>query len=91
VLHGIILESQNAFVIDRQILDFVLVASECLDSRLKAEIRRVLCKLDVEITFDHMSWDFLMYLEMQVFKNMEEVDNVLYFYCSIFYFDKWQS
>ena len=61
VITGII-SSQNSFVLDRQILDSVLIANERLDSRLKAGIPRVLCKLDVKKAFDHVSWDFLMYM-----------------------------
>ena len=64
VMHGIISKFQNAFafVLDRQILDSVLIANECLDSRLKAGIPGVLRKLDVEKAFDHVTWDFLMYM-----------------------------
>ena len=58
--HGLISNSQNAFMKGRQTLDFVLIAFECIDSRLKTP--RVLCKLDVEKTYDHVNWSFLMYL-----------------------------
>ena len=59
---GFISDSQNAFVKGRQILDSILIASECIDSRLKSGIPGVLCKLDVEKVYDHVSWDFLMYM-----------------------------
>ena len=62
VISGIISETQNAFVLDRQILDSVLIANECLDSRLEAGALGVLCKLDVEKAFDHVSRDFLVYM-----------------------------
>ena len=62
VAHGLISDSQNAFVKGRQILDSVLIASECIDSRLKLGVPGVLCKLDVEKAYDHVSWDFLMYM-----------------------------
>jgi hypothetical protein len=45
-----------------QIKDWVLVANECLDTRLKEDLPGVMCKLDVEKAYDHVNWNFLLYL-----------------------------
>ena len=56
----IVSPNQHAFIHGRQILDASLIANECIDFYLKSNQSSVLCKLDIEKAYDHVSWSFLM-------------------------------
>ncbi|RVW53863.1 hypothetical protein CK203_099669 [Vitis vinifera] len=45
---------QNAFVEGRQILNVVLIENEAIDSMLKSNSSRVLCKLDIEKAVENL-------------------------------------
>jgi len=40
----------------------MLIPNECLDRLFKLGEFRLLCKLDLEKAFDHVNWEFLLYL-----------------------------
>ena len=55
VMSLIISQAQNAFVEGRQILDVILIANEATNSILRKKESRLLCKLDIEKAYDHIS------------------------------------
>ena len=62
VVGNVVSSTQNAFVEGRQILDAALITNEVIDFLLKRNESVVLCKLDIEKTYDHLNWNFLLFV-----------------------------
>ena len=52
VVGSLVLDFQHAFVAGRQILDVGLIANEAIDSKIKDNLKGILCKLDIEKACD---------------------------------------
>ena len=59
-------ESQSAFVMNRQILDSVLIANESLRWLKKKHIPGTLLKLDFQRAYDSVNWSFLRMVMMKL-------------------------
>ena len=62
VVCNLVLDFQHAFMVSRQILDVVLIANEAIDSRIKGNLRWIICKLDIEKAYNHVDWSFILTL-----------------------------
>jgi len=53
-------EHQMAFLRCRQIMDAALLANKMVNSKVRQKKPRILCNLDIEKTYDHVNWNFLL-------------------------------
>jgi len=60
VISKLVNKHQMDFVKGRQIMDAALIASECIDTRIRGDVPGVMCKLDIEKAYDHLNWKFLI-------------------------------
>lgn len=50
-------EYQQAFIGGRRVFCSVLICDERLDSRLKVRVPGLMCKLDLDKTYDHVNYE----------------------------------
>jgi hypothetical protein len=62
IMEKLISKSQSAFIRGGKILDSILIANECNDSKLRSSKPGVIGKMDLEKTNNHVNWDFLLYM-----------------------------
>ena len=55
VIGKVVSSYQNVFVMGRQILDASLIANEMIDSWQKRKEKGLMCKLDIEKTYDNIN------------------------------------
>lgn len=61
-MNGIIDHPQSAFIERRQILDSILIGNECIEDKRLPSRDGLICKLNLEKDYYHVSWDFLNYI-----------------------------
>lgn len=54
-LHGLLDRQQMVFIKGRQIMDIILIANECIESRQRRCKPWIVCKRDIEKVYDHLT------------------------------------
>lgn len=62
VMVKIISASQSAFVKGRQITDGIFIVNECVDGFKKRKKSGLVCKIDLDKTYDRVDWEFLIWV-----------------------------
>ena len=60
VIHSLVDRHQMDFIKGRQIMDAILIANECIETRQRSNKPRFVCKLDIQKAYDFLNWDFLI-------------------------------
>lgn len=87
IVEKIISKLQNAFLRGIQILDSVLMANECMDSRIRSCVLGMLSKLDLQSCQLRVS--FVLVQEMWFWGESAYLDSALYFYVVLFCLGEW--
>lgn len=66
VVSKLVNKNQMTFIKGRQIMDAALIASECIDLRMKSGDPGLLCKLDIQKAYDHANWFFILNISKQM-------------------------
>ena len=66
MLHRLVDNQQMAFIKARQIMDALLIANECVESRQRSKFPGILCKLDIQKAYDHLNWNFLLLMMQRI-------------------------
>lgn len=78
---------QGAFVKNRQILDEILIANECVEEMRTKGRKGIVCKVDLEKDYDHVNWNFLDYVldKKKNWWEIEKLDSRLCLYGTLFH------